>query len=159
MESGWKGRGAVNNGRSYGFDEAARRGVRPDARPRRGFRYCTLSEPLFDEAGNIHPDLKFPDLAAHVYFCETGEPLPKRKNGRTPLLGVHNGIAVYLLFNGILGDRRVDGGNVLTGPVLKSLPAHDGPRVIYGEGCRLSAARRRREGITFKHLPYEVKVV
>ena len=123
-----------------------------------GFRYCTLGQPLFDEAGNIHPDVKFPDLAAHVYFCVAGEPIPKRKNGRTPLLGVHNGIAVYLLFNGILGDKRVDGGNVLTGPVLKSLPAHDGPRVIYGEGCRLSAARLRREGITFRQLPYEIRV-
>jgi len=122
-----------------------------------GFRYCTLGEPLFDEAGNIHADVKFPDLAAHVYFCETGEPLPKRKNGKTPLLGVHNGIAVYLLFNGILGDKRVDGGNVLTGPVLKSLPAHDGPRVIYGEGCRLSAARLRRAAVVFKQVPYAIR--
>jgi site-specific DNA-methyltransferase (adenine-specific)/adenine-specific DNA-methyltransferase len=123
-----------------------------------GFRYCTLGNPLFDETGNIHSEVKFGDLAAHVYFSETGEPLPKRKNGKTPLLGVHNGIAIYLLYNGILGDKRVDGGNVLTGPILQSLPAHDGPRVIYGEGCRLGAARLRREGISFRQLPYEIKV-
>lgn len=123
-----------------------------------GFRYCTLGTPLFDETGNINSEVKFADLAAHVYFSETGEPLPKAKNGKSPLLGVHNGIGIYLLYNGILGDKTVDGGNVLTGPILQSLPTHDGPRVIYGEGCRLSAARLRREGITFRQLPYEIKV-
>lgn len=123
-----------------------------------GFRYCTLGDPLFDANGQVHSSVKFPDLARHVYFTETGEPLPKGKNGRTPLLGVHNGVAIYLLFNGILGDKSVNGGNVLTGPILADLPEHDGPKVIYGEGCRLGAARLRRENIVFKQVPYEIKV-
>ena len=58
---------------------------------------------------------------------------------------------------GILGDRRVDGGNVLTGPVLADLPPHDGPKVIYGEGCRLGPPRLEREGIVFKQVPYEIR--
>jgi len=122
-----------------------------------GFRYCTLAPPLFDERGNIRDGVTFADLAAHVYFTETGEPIPKRA-GRSPLLGVHNGRAIYLLFNGVLGDKRPDGGNVLTSTVLRALPAHDGPRVVYGEGCRLSAARLRREGVVFKQVPYGIKV-
>ena len=32
---------------------------------------------------------------------------------RSPLLGVHNGAAYYLLYNGILKDKSVAGGNVL----------------------------------------------
>ena len=123
-----------------------------------GFRYCTLGSPLFDEQGNIAGEVRFDDLAAHVYFAETGQPLPKRKNGRSPLLGVHNGVAVYLLYNGILGDKRVNGGNVLTGPALASLPAHDGPKVIYGEGNRMGRDRLKREGIAFRQIPYEIKV-
>lgn len=123
-----------------------------------GFRYCTLAEPLFDEAGSIRQAVTFPDLAAHVFFTETGAPIPKRANGRSAMLGVHCGKAVYLLFNGVLGDKRPNGGNVLTGEVLKSLPAHDGPRVIYGEGCRLGSARLKREGIIFKQVPYEIQV-
>ena len=122
-----------------------------------GFRYCTLAEPLFDEGGTIRPQVSFADLAAHVFFTETGEPIPKRTNGRTPLLGVCNGTAYYLLFNGILGDKRPDGGNVLTGKVLEKLPAHDGPKVVYGEGCRLGKTRLKRERITFKQVPYELK--
>lgn len=91
-----------------------------------GFRYCRLGPPVFDETGSIRRGVKFGELAAHVYFAETGEPIPKRNNGRSALLGVHNGKAVYLLFNGILGDRSPGGGNVLTNAVLKSLPPHDG---------------------------------
>jgi len=123
-----------------------------------GFRYCFLGSPLFDESGSIRPEVRFHDLAAHVYFTETGEPLPKRKRGKSALLAVHNGIAVYLLFNGVMGDRSVGGGNVLTTPVLRALPSHDGPRVIYGEGCRLGKARLKREGIVFRQVPYQIKV-
>jgi site-specific DNA-methyltransferase (adenine-specific)/adenine-specific DNA-methyltransferase len=125
-----------------------------------GFRYCKLSHPIFDAEGQIHEDVRFADLAAHVFFTETGEPIPKRPSGKqpSPLLGVCNGTAVYLLFNGVLGDKRPDGGNVLTSKVLEDLPAHDGPKVIYGEGCRLGAARLKRAGITFKQVPYEIKV-
>ena len=123
-----------------------------------GFRYCRLGTPIFDEAANIQKDVTFAELAAHVYFAETGEPIPKRSNGKSPFLGVNNGNAVYLLYNGILGDKSPDGGNVLTNTVLKALPSHDGPRIIFGEGCRLGAARLKREGIVFRQIPYGIKV-
>ncbi len=126
-----------------------------------GFRFCKLGNPLFDEAGNIVPEVRFGDLGAHVFFTETGTPLPKRTNGRTPLLGVHQGKAVYLLFNGVLGDRRAAGGNVLTHDVARSLPPHpdgSGPRVVYGEACRLGPKSLERYGLTFRQIPYELKV-
>lgn len=104
-------------------------------------------------------DVRFADLAAHVFFTETGEPIPKAANGKkTPFIGACKGTAYYLLFNGIFGDKRPDGGNVLTGDVLAELPVHDGPRVVFGEACRLGAARLAREGVTFKQIPYEVNV-
>jgi hypothetical protein len=123
-----------------------------------GFRFCRLGKSLFDETGNIAESVNFADLAAHVFFTETGVPIPQRATGRTPLLGVHEGKAVYLLFNGVLGDRRPAGGNVLTSKVLANLPAHPGSKVIYGEGCLLSPQRLKREGIVFKQVPYEIKV-
>jgi len=125
-----------------------------------GFRYCQLGTPLFDDLGNITPEVSFSDLAAHVYFAETGQPLPNTESstGKTPLLGVHNGVAVYLLFNGILGDKTFNGGNILTSSVLASLPFHNGPKVIYGEGSRLRGDRLRRENIVFKQIPYAIKV-
>ncbi|MBM4037229.1 MAG: hypothetical protein FJ290_01835 [Planctomycetes bacterium] len=85
-------------------------------------------------------------------------PIPKRASGKSPLLGLHEGRAVYLLFNGVMGDKRPKGGNVLTGDVLAKLPPHHGPRVVYGEASRLSAERLAREGIVFRQIPYEIKV-
>ena len=124
-----------------------------------GFRYVTLGEELFDEHGRINEArVRFADLARHVYFSETGEPLPRERiSARTPLLGVHHGRAVYLLYNGILKDKSVDGGNVLTRTTLEHLPAHAGPRVVYAAGCRFSKARLEREGITFKQTPYAIR--
>ena len=120
-----------------------------------GFRFYRLGEAVFDETGSINKDIRFGTLAAHVWFCETKTPLLEEIN--SPLLGVHNGTAYYLLFNGILGDKRPEAGNVLTSQVLKGLPSHDGLKVIYGELSRLPAERLRVEKITFKQIPYDVK--
>ena len=124
-----------------------------------GFRFYTLGEAIFDEHGHIDQAVRFPALAAYVWHLETRT--PGTQAFESPLLGVHNGTAYYLLFNGILGDRRPAGGNVLTQPVLqhlKELGAHDGPRVIYGESSRLGPARLAAEGITFKQIPYDIKM-
>jgi len=124
-----------------------------------GFSYCELGSPLFDETGKIEKRVKFDDLAHHVFFAETSTPLPARPGGKkTPLIGFYQGAAYYLLFNGILGDRSVDGGNVLTSSVLAELPSHNGPRVIFGEGCRLGPDRLKRENIIFRQIPYDIKV-
>lgn len=120
-----------------------------------GFRFYKLGATVFDTEGRINPEIRFAHLAVHTWFAETHTALHKK--ARSPLLGVHNGTAYYLLYNGILGDKRPDGGNVLTAKVLADLPKHGGPKVIYGEACRLSAARLAALGITFKQTPYDVK--
>lgn len=125
-----------------------------------GFQLLQLGAPLFDEHGDIHPDVRFADLAAFIWMRETGTALPLQSaSGPLPLLGVHEGTAYYLLFNGILGDRRPASGNVLTTAVLQALNelcGHDGPKVIYGEACRLGDARLKAEDISFKQLPHAV---
>jgi site-specific DNA-methyltransferase (adenine-specific)/adenine-specific DNA-methyltransferase len=123
-----------------------------------GFRFCELGEPLFDESGHIRETVKFGELARHVYFTETGEPLPRERVPNTPLLGVCKGLAVYLLFNGILGDKTSNGGNVLTRKVLAALPPFAGPKVIYCAGCLIGAERLAEEGITIRQTPYEIRV-
>lgn len=124
-----------------------------------GFRFCTLGDAAFDEDGRISESVRFASLAAFVWHFETGEPSTQEFN--SPMLGVHNGVAYYLLFNGILGDRRPAAGNVLTKAVLqhiKDLFPHDGPMVVYGETTRLGEATLAAEGVTFKQIPYDVKV-
>jgi adenine-specific DNA-methyltransferase len=120
-----------------------------------GFRFYKLGAPAFDQEGRVNPQIRFAHLAAHIWFSETHTALHKKAH--SPLLGVRNGTAYYLLYNGILGDKRADGGNVLTAKILAQLPAYDGPKVIYGEACRLGLARLKDLGIIFKQTPYDVK--
>lgn len=129
-----------------------------------GFQFCRIGKPLFDARGHIDPDVRFAELARFVWFIETGmgraaaRTSRKRADEASPLLGVHDGRAVYLLYNGILKDRSIDGGNVLTTPLLEQFPAHDGPKVIYGARCVIGKERLRALGIDFRQLPYDLRV-
>lgn len=128
------------------------------------FRFCELGETIFDEFGAINPAIKFEDLAAHIWYAENYFPLPVLKNNseKSPFIGTHNGKAFYLLFNGILKDKRPNGGNVLTSLMLKELPQLDEfvqagfEIVVYGEGCRLAPKKLAEYNITFKLIPHDV---
>lgn len=115
------------------------------------FRFVTLGPRIYDENGVIAPEVRFADLARHVWFSETRRPLDGAPE--TPLLGIitppprvlapedaagdeaGNGAedeapaplpdrAVALLFNGILRDRTPQGGNVLTRATLALIRQH-----------------------------------
>lgn len=119
-----------------------------------GFSFYRLGEPVFDEFGHIREGVSFAAFGQYLWFLETGTPLTAKPD--SPFLGVYNGKGYYLLYNGILGDRRPQGGNVLTSPILASLPVFDGPKVIFGESSRLGDARLKRENISFRQIPYQV---
>ena len=128
-----------------------------------GFRFYRLGPPVFDEQGRIHRDVRFPVLAAHIWFSETNRPWSDE--GVSPLLGLHDGRALTLLYNGVLGDKRPGGGNVLTRATLRTIreeiekvdPEFNGPLTVYGEQSRLAKATLERERIVFKQTPYEVQ--
>ena len=152
-----------------------------------GFRFMRLGDTVFDERGRIHPAVRFATLAAFVWQQETGRAFdPSAAKPGTPYLGTHyifdsasrtedGGLepispikkpqfACYLLFNGILGDKRPASGNVLTQAVLDALlalhattPEPDAPLLVYGEACRLGAERLKQADVTFKHIPYDVR--
>ena len=128
-----------------------------------GFRFCTLGQAVFGPDGRIDPAIRFADLARHIWFSETRQPLAGAPSG--PLLGVHEGRAVALLYNGILKDRSAQGGNVLTRPVLALIrddlsaaaPGFEGNLVVYGAACRLSEATLKEQGIQFRQTPYDIR--
>jgi adenine-specific DNA-methyltransferase len=121
-----------------------------------GFKFCRLSaEPLFDAEGQIRSDVTFAQLAEFVWFAETGTGYSGTAD--SPLLGVHEGRAIYLLYNGIFEDKSVGSGNVLTGTVFDVLPKFVGPKVIYAAANRMGS-RATRESITFKQIPYALEV-
>lgn len=124
-----------------------------------GFSFYTLGAPVFDEDGHITPEVRFKDLAAYIWWLETKAATGAKPKNNTPFIGEKDGVAYYLLYNGILGDRRPNGGNVLTSAVLAHLldvHPHAGQKVIFGEASRLGAARLADNHIEFKQIPYEL---
>ena len=152
-----------------------------------GFRFMQLGAPVFDEHGRIHPAVRFATLAAFIWQQETGAAFdPTAAKPGTPYLGTHYEFnscsrtsllgeepilftktpqfACYLLFNGILKDKRPASGNVLTQAVLDALlalhattPEPTAPLRVYGEACRLGQERLKQANITFRHIPYDVR--
>jgi len=124
-----------------------------------GSRYCQLGLPLFNEFGGIHHQACFSDLAAHIFFSETGLPLPQRVDGSTSLIGQHENRQIYLLFSPAdQGFPRETSGNVLTPDMLRELPKgeFDGLHIVYAEGCTVSQDRLKEEQVIFKQIPYQI---
>lgn len=126
-----------------------------------GFSFYRLGEEVFTAEGKIRQGVKFAVLAAHIWMTETKLPYLKSlsPNGKSdsPLIGINDGVAYYLLYNGILGDKRPNGGNVLTKKVLASLPPHEGTRIIYGESSRIHEDTLKSMGIIFKQTPKAIR--
>ena len=110
-----------------------------------GFRYCVIGNPLLDAYGNIFDEVTYEQLARHVWFTETGSPMPSDGTITAPLLGVHDGRAIYLLRDKPLSRETL--------PLLE----HDGPKVVYATAKRLSDNWLEDEQITFRQLPYDLK--
>ena len=128
-----------------------------------GFRFYRLGPPAFDAEGRICPDIGFHVLAAHIWFSETGTPWDRV--GEVPVLGIRDGRALALLYNGVLGDKRPGGGNVLTRATLalirekveKAAHGFGGPLTVYGEQSRLAPGTLEHEGVVFKQTPYDIE--
>ena len=124
-----------------------------------GFRYYELGEAILNEDGSLTGDIPFDVMAAHVWFSETKTPYMGGKE--STVLGVHEGTAYVLLYNGILKDRSVNGGNVLTRKTLEVIQADLAGRdyekiVVYGEACRLMAPTLEALKIEFRQTPYDL---
>ncbi|WP_248928964.1 site-specific DNA-methyltransferase [Paenibacillus hamazuiensis] len=118
-----------------------------------GFTFCELGDSLFDAFGLIKENVTYQDLARHVFFTETGEPLGDITGNQANYIGSGKGNLYYLYFN--------EGGDdtYLTQEIVESLPEFDGRiRVIFANGCKVSSLYLEEHGIIFKQIPYEIKV-
>jgi len=127
-----------------------------------GFRFYRLGAELFDNHGQINPQVKFADLAAYIWFAETHTPWTGQADTaqqQTPLLGIHDETAYYLLYNGILKDKSPNGGNIITRTTLHHLPPYQGKRVIYANGVRLGEKALAAANIIFKPIPWAINTL
>ena len=131
-----------------------------------GFRLMQLGEPVFQPDGSLNPAVRFATLASFLWYVEHDKTPHPTGHFDNPLLGISGegdtAVAHMLLYNGILGDKRPHGGNVLTQvlwPTLAALaPAHTGRWVVYGEATRMTQDKLRAQRITFKQIPYHIKM-
>lgn len=114
-----------------------------------GFEYCDLQKPLFNEKGQINEQCTYDELATYIYFTETHTNAVK-KSIKAPLVGESNGTSYYLLYTG-------KNKNDLTREALAKLKI-TGPAVIYADRCLVDEDELASKGITFKQIPYEIKV-
>ena len=184
----------VLDGEQGGISKAVGWGQDKDGAPFAGggFRFMRLGDTVFDDKGRINPVVRFATLAAFIWQQDTGTTLDLAASlAGTPHIGTHyennsaidneyagysqfnhinpTGTAYYLLYNGILGDKRPASGNVLTRDVLAALldvhakvqatapEAAELDLVVYGEACRLGEERLKQAKVTFRHIPYDVR--
>ena len=133
-----------------------------------GFRFYELGEPMLDENGAISEGIEFDTLAAHIWWRETGAAwnlgsadARERVLPKSTALGVYKGVAYALLYNGVLHDRSVSGGNVLTAKTLRIIREDLGAArysrlVVYGECTKMGAAKLREENVEFRQTPYDI---
>ncbi|GAA5513124.1 hypothetical protein Dcar01_01850 [Deinococcus carri] len=111
-----------------------------------GLRFCTLGEQLFDEFGNISEAMTFLDVARHVYFTETGTPLPADAGMEAPFVGTHEDTDYYLFL-----------GEELRREHLAGLRKSGRKRVLYAEGKHIDDLLLGQHRATFKQVPYSVR--
>lgn len=116
-----------------------------------GFRYYTLGSPLIDSNGFIQDEVEFEELARHIHYVEMGSPLPRDHEMEPPLVSVENGTAVYLLS---------DESRIVTRSVLDDLPTNGEVEdtIVYGDANRVSDSALSDFGVTFRQIPYDIRV-
>ncbi len=115
-----------------------------------GFEFCELDKPLFSDNGKIDEECSFEQLATYVYFTETNTNIDKSKISNN-LIGEYNGTNYYLLFDG-------QGKNIFNKDFLKKLAKDKEKKVVYADKCLIDEKTLQDYNITFKQIPYEVKV-
>ncbi len=115
-----------------------------------GFQFMRLDTTLFDADGNISDPVTYLDLARYVFFTETQRDLEERKV-KKPYVGICDDTAYFLFFT----ER---GKNTFGREQLKKLPKNAEKKVVYADRCLLSEETLSRHNVTFKHIPYQVKL-
>lgn len=100
------------------------------------FKFFRLGEKLVDDDGIINPALSFPESAAYIWYIATKT--PARADFDSPLLGIHDGKAIYYLHN-----------EKLTRKTFEKLPAYDGEKIIYATARRIGKTFLAENKITF----------
>lgn len=112
-----------------------------------GFKYCELSEDIFDEFGELNPKLTFAQIAKHIYFVEFKKPICKDEI-HEPYVGEYENRFIYFFENRFkVTDMK------------KIIKEHKSYKqiIIYTKKTSLSEDELKNHNITVRYIPYDIK--
>ena len=102
--------------------------------------------------GFLNPDVPTDEIRAYVYYSETHENVPAKREDDPYLLGFSGDTAYYFCY-------EKDSATVLNGPMLGRLKTKAERYLIYADTCALSDEELKRWNITFKKIPRDIAVL
>jgi adenine-specific DNA-methyltransferase len=112
-----------------------------------GFKYCELSEDIFDEFGELNPKLTFAQIAKHIYFVEFKKPICKDEV-HEPYVGEYEKRFIYFFENRFkVADMK------------KIIKEHKKYKqiIIYTKKTAISEDELKNHNITVRYIPYDIK--
>ena len=112
-----------------------------------GFKYCELSEDIFDEFGELNSNLTFEDIAKHIYFVEFKKPISK-EDISNPFVGSFEKKHIYFFENRFkISDMK------------KILKNHDEYKqiIVYTKRTTISEDELKSNNIVVRYIPYDIK--
>ena len=94
--------------------------------------------------------MSFEERPSYIHFTETLSNLDKKKV-KGNFIGECNGTEYHLLFN-------KKGENVLNRATLKGIKKNEDRKVVYADKCLLGEEVLNKYNITFKQIPYQVRM-
>lgn len=112
-----------------------------------GFKYCELSEDIFDEFGELNPNLTFNQIAKHIYFVEFKKPINK-ESIKEPFVGVCKEQYIYFYQNKFL--KR---------DMKKLMQESRGYKqiIVYTSKTTISEDELKNNNIIIRYIPYDIK--
>lgn len=113
-----------------------------------GFSYYELGESLLID-GLLNPAVSEDKIRAYVYYTETRETIPARKEDEKYLLGVHNDFAYYF-------NYELDRVTTLNRSFLRTIKTQAQGYLVYADVNTLSTEEMEKYRITFKKIPRDI---
>ncbi|MDX9742906.1 MAG: site-specific DNA-methyltransferase [Arcobacteraceae bacterium] len=112
-----------------------------------GFKYCELSENIFDEYGELNPKLEFHQIAKHIFFVEFKKPITK-KEIKAPFVGSYKHKYLYFYENKFL--KR---------DMQELIQSHNEYKqiIVYTRKTTISNDELKDNNIVIRYIPYDIK--
>jgi len=112
-----------------------------------GFKYCELSEDIFDEFGELNSKLTFEQIAKYIYFVEFKKPISKEEV-KAPFVGTYKQKYLYFYEDRFL-KRDMQ-------KLIKECKKYE-EIVVYTSRTSISDDELNDNNITIRYIPYDIK--